>query len=332
MQEVGIVPASKLEQVVHTSDGTITRTGGCNKCDKMPKEEDSSFSGQRSWHQLDKSKADGNGSIGGEHIPDKMSTSQSQLDLEDGSMHNSPPSGTINQVVKGNKKCQHVEIGELTSASARSSQVILGNGAEEKSNEEGHPRKRQKTDVCGIYGGSKQTSSPTGSTDLGIHKATSGPSSRADCQAKGFGRTDFHTYAGNSERYFFPVALHSEEIDINKAAQSIPWRSNCLVDDVVHDKASPNLELALGAETKPLSQVVPGFLVGKEEKKTAQEHCLREGPSSKGEDDDDDSASLSLSLSFPFPFPGEEQKLISMPDPQRQHANTWLLFAGSRDK
>lgn len=319
------MPARKLEQVVHTSDGTIT--------DKMANEEDSSFSGRQSWHQLDKLKSDGNGSLGREHIPDKMRTSQYQLDLEHGSTHNSPPSGTINQVVKGNKKRQHVEIGEMTSASAISSQVIAGNGAEEKSNEEGHPRKRQKTDASGIYGGSKQSSSPTGSTDLGIHKATSGSPSRADCQAKGFDRTDFHTYEGNAERYFFPVALHSEEIDINKVAQSIPWRSNCLEDEGVHEKASPNLELALGAETKPLVQGVPGFLVGKEEKKTAKEHCSREGPSSKGEDDDD-SASLSLSLSFPFPFPfpGEEQRVKSMQDPQRQHANTWLLFAGSRDK
>lgn len=329
--EGGVKPASKLEQVVHTSEGTITRTAGYNKCDQMPKDEDSSLSGRRSWHQLDKSRTDGNGSLGGENVSDKMSTSQCQLDLEYGSMHNSPPSGTINQVVKGNKKRQHVEIGEMTSeaASARSSHVIPGNGAKEKSNEEGHPRKRQKTDVYAIYGGSNETSSPAESPELEFRKATSGFPSRADCESQGFDRTDFHSYEGNTERFFFPVRLHSEEIDINKAAQSIPWRSDSLDDDGVHDKTAPNLELALGAETKPLVQGVPAFLVGKEEKKkTAQEHRSQGGASSKGEDDDE-SASLSLSLSFPFP--GEEQRVRSMPNPQRQHANTWLLFAGSRD-
>ncbi|CAI9755296.1 unnamed protein product [Fraxinus pennsylvanica] len=92
------------------------------------------------------------------------------------------------------------------------------------------------------------------------------------------------------ERYFFPPHSMNGMGFVNK---SMPWKMHPEVEDRLHDKV-PDLELALGAERKALPQGIPPFLVGKLEKKIAEEHHL---DNSKA--DDDALASLSLSLSFP---------------------------------
>ncbi|KAL2518516.1 RING/FYVE/PHD zinc finger superfamily protein [Abeliophyllum distichum] len=96
------------------------------------------------------------------------------------------------------------------------------------------------------------------------------------------------------ERYFFPVDPHRVN-GIGFVNKSIPWKMHTEVEDELHDKV-PDLELALGAERKPLPQSIPPFLVGKVEKKIPEEHHLNKAASRA---DDDASASLSLSLSFP---------------------------------
>ncbi|CAI9785545.1 unnamed protein product [Fraxinus pennsylvanica] len=96
------------------------------------------------------------------------------------------------------------------------------------------------------------------------------------------------------ERYFFPVYPRSVN-GLGFANKSLPWKIHPEVEDGLHDKV-PDLELALGAERKPLPQGIPPFLVGKVEKKVTEEQHLHKAVSKA---DDDASASLSLSLSFP---------------------------------
>ncbi|CAA3027488.1 uncharacterized protein LOC111399148 isoform X3 [Olea europaea subsp. europaea] len=90
------------------------------------------------------------------------------------------------------------------------------------------------------------------------------------------------------ERYLFPVDPHSMN-GLGLVNKSMPWKIHPEDDKV------PDLELALGAERKPLPQGIPPFLVGKVEKKIKEEHHLLKAASKA---DDDASASLSLSLSF----------------------------------
>lgn len=136
-----------------------------------------------------------------------------------------------------------------------------------------------------------------------------------------------------TERRFFPV-------DSRQANNSsMPSWKNLSVgggDEEQLLDGYPNLELALGAETKPQQSkgILPLF-VGLVDGKSDQEKPQDKGVDSKGgdgnDDNDDDSASLSLSLSFPS-FPGSEQPVkqagskSELMRPERHHVNTSLCF------
>ncbi|KAL0452282.1 UNVERIFIED_CONTAM: hypothetical protein Slati_1206300 [Sesamum latifolium] len=133
----------------------------------------------------------------------------------------------------------------------------------------------------------------------------------------------------HAERRFFPIEQPVK--GIQSADGSTPWKMHLLEPDRLNDRA-PNLELALGAEIKPLSLSTRSVLVSKVDQTVNEEH-IREEARSKAEDDV--SASLSLSLSFPFP----ENDLNAKPAPkteqlvsEREHVNTsMLLFGNLRD-
>lgn len=120
----------------------------------------------------------------------------------------------------------------------------------------------------------------------------------------------------NPERRFFPVELQP----------SMPWKTHLSTED---DKA-PNLELALGAETPPLSLGIEPLLISKVDQKVNEERIVEEeAGGSKAEDDV--SASLSLSLSFPFPEKdlnkpaAKTEQLVA----QRKRVNSMQLLFGS---
>ncbi|KAL3837937.1 hypothetical protein ACJIZ3_022528 [Penstemon smallii] len=131
------------------------------------------------------------------------------------------------------------------------------------------------------------------------------------------------------ERRFFPMEqpLKGEQL----VDRSMPWKIPPQ-QERLHDKA-PNLELVLGAETKPLSQSIRPLQVGKSGININEEHIFNEAGIKT---EDDVSASLSLSLSFPFP----ENEQSTKPAPkteqlvsERERPNTsMLLFGGLRDK
>ncbi|XP_022148589.1 uncharacterized protein LOC111017216 isoform X4 [Momordica charantia] len=145
-------------------------------------------------------------------------------------------------------------------------------------------------------------------------------------QKKGGGKTydvnvtpeDFDT----AEKHLFPVDS-SHQIDLTLPAK----------DEDQYRDAVPNLELALGAETKlPKKSMIPFFMGLVDEK-----HNLSES-SEKAIDgeEDDDSTSLTLSLSFPFPDKQQTGKTVSKSEqllPDRRHVNTsLLLFGGLSEK
>lgn len=115
---------------------------------------------------------------------------------------------------------------------------------------------------------------------------------------------------------FFPVKPEPAKV-------SMPWKTHLPDDDRLSDRA-PNLELALGAERKPLS-----LLFTQADHKLHEERILEEA---RKKAEEDVSASLSLSLSFPFP----EKEVDAKPEhiSQRKHVNTSsrLLFGNFREK
>ncbi|KAL4319702.1 hypothetical protein GQ457_18G008460 [Hibiscus cannabinus] len=100
---------------------------------------------------------------------------------------------------------------------------------------------------------------------------------------------------------FFPVDLHHAR-ELQMGNNSEPWKELSIKDENRVQDASPNLELALGAETRPPTPnkgILP-FFVGKADKSGYQDRPP-DKETGKEDEEDDVSASLSLSLSFPFP-------------------------------
>ncbi|PIN23529.1 hypothetical protein CDL12_03777 [Handroanthus impetiginosus] len=100
----------------------------------------------------------------------------------------------------------------------------------------------------------------------------------------------------NAEKHFFPMETRPPT-GVHLADRSMSWGgTHPLEQNQLHER-TPNLELALGAEIKSLTQGNRPLLVGKADNKRNEEHIFREA-GTNGEDDV--SASLSLSLSFSF--------------------------------
>ncbi|PKI38195.1 hypothetical protein CRG98_041448 [Punica granatum] len=108
-----------------------------------------------------------------------------------------------------------------------------------------------------------------------------------------------------AERFLFPVSFQDSK-ELMTGNISIPWKSASSMDNEVRCHGGlpvPDLELALGAETKSPGKGI-SFLVEQSKPSSSD----RAAPEPKENEDDDPSASLSLSLSFPFP--DEERRSI----------------------
>ncbi|XVF30541.1 hypothetical protein REPUB_Repub16aG0066900 [Reevesia pubescens] len=133
---------------------------------------------------------------------------------------------------------------------------------------------------------------------------------------------------GSSERFFFPVDSHRAR-ELRFGNSSKPWKELYVKDeDRVHD-ACPNLELALGAETRSPNKGILPFFIETVDKNDNQDRSLDKVT---GKQEDDVSASLSLSLSFPFPEKEQNVKSVSKTEqllPERHPVNTSLLLFGA---
>ncbi|XP_022746961.1 uncharacterized protein LOC111296775 isoform X4 [Durio zibethinus] len=133
---------------------------------------------------------------------------------------------------------------------------------------------------------------------------------------------------GSSEMFFFPVDSHrAGEFRLEDNSKSLK-ELYVKDEDRVHD-ASPNLELALGAETRTPNKKILPFFVGMVDKN--DNHDRAQNKVTGKQEEDDVSASLSLSLSFPFPEKERNVKSVSQKEqllPERHSLNTSLLLFG----
>ncbi|GMI65649.1 hypothetical protein HRI_000234200 [Hibiscus trionum] len=210
----------------------------------------------------------------------------------------------------------------VSEVSAVTSQAMPWSEGTGVSIDRGNDNKKLKTGFSGIYQYSSARDQVVFSDSLASNRHNPGSGSlveekRCDipCEKKIFPED-----LGSSKRFFFPVDSH------HAGENSKPWKELSVKDEYrVHD-VSPNLELALGAETKPPNKGTLPFFVGAIDKSDNQ-NKLQNKVTQKPEDDDV-SASLSLSLSFPFPEMEQEQQL-----PERHPVNTsLLLFRGFPEK
>lgn len=173
---------------------------------------------------------------------------------------------------------------------------------------------------CGTYSGRNSLcdSTPTEGNDLGPCSLVEEKRCVEACDEKVIPED-----LGATERFLFPVDSRHAKGD-NYASRSSLSTGN---EDRLHD-GFPNLELALGAETKPQSRGILPFFVGLVDKKNNQDKAPEKVMDDK---EDDVSASLSLSLSFPFPEKEQPVKSVSKSEqlrPERRHVNTSLLLFG----
>ncbi|MBA0608629.1 hypothetical protein Godav_020822, partial [Gossypium davidsonii] len=204
--------------------------------------------------------------------------------------------------------------------STESSQRMPWSEVRRVSTDRGSDNKKLKTGFTGIYeyNGARDEGTFSDSTALDRHGLGSGSCVKERCniacEEKGVPKD-----MGSGER-FFPIGSdRAREIRME-------WREELLVKD--EDRAgdaSPNLELALGAEMRPPNKGILPFFVGTADKSENLDKVTVK------EEADDVSASLSLSLSFPFPETEGNAKSVSKTEqflPESHGVNTSLLLFG----
>ncbi|KAG4154382.1 hypothetical protein ERO13_D03G054500v2 [Gossypium hirsutum] len=204
--------------------------------------------------------------------------------------------------------------------STESSQRMPWSEVRRVSTDRGSDDKKLKTGFTGIYeyNGARDEGTFSDNTALDRHGLGSGSCVKERCniacEEKGVPKD-----MGSGER-FFPIGSdRAREIRME-------WREELLVKD--EDRAgdaSPNLELALGAEMRPPNKGILPFFVGTADKSENLDKVTGK------EEADDVSASLSLSLSFPFPETEGNAKTVSKTEqflPESHGVNTSLLLFG----
>ncbi|XP_030501256.2 ASI1-immunoprecipitated protein 2 isoform X2 [Cannabis sativa] len=234
------------------------------------------------------------------------------------------------------RKRPHIDLSEAPQASNVTSQNSTPwNGVNNLLLDEEIFVKRRKTVPTDVYGcGSHSCSRDS----LGSNRKNSSPYLSTTEEKRCVEACDEKVIPedlGTTERRFFPV-------DSRQGNSSAGWKNMVLGGN---DDGFPNLELALGAETKPplQSNKAMPFFVGLVDKKNKQEKPPPDKPIEVKEEDD--SSSLKLSLSFPFPdkeeaVPVKAVAKSEQPGDNRHHHNnhpppvntSLLLFGGFPEK
>uniref|UniRef100_A0A2P2M0K8 Zinc finger PHD-type domain-containing protein n=1 Tax=Rhizophora mucronata TaxID=61149 RepID=A0A2P2M0K8_RHIMU len=186
--------------------------------------------------------------------------------------------------------------------------------------------KKPKTDSSGQYGCSNmRVKFPLGDT-FAPQLATLGSSSLVE-RSRGKASVDKVNSEGigTTEKSFFPVDSNCAK-DFWVGNKSMAWKEPSSKDEDCSHDGAPNLELALGAETKSSSRGNLPFFVRMVEKN----HDWNKPLDKVAEEVEEDGVSASLSLSLSFPFPDKEQtaKPVSKTEllPERHRVNTSLLL------
>lgn len=310
LQEGGVGSDDKREPESNVCVESAVRVYGFNESQQMPINCNAHLSRQHSSSSTTACEIGSVSNIGEGNLLDKMSSGKYEASLKDRLEHEPPP-GTGNQMVTD--RCTKV-------VSDGTNQVKPGMAGEDIAVEEVSTRETEKTTDCYRHHGANLNSCSEGSSSQICGVASSSPLTNG-----GGGAIDGNDIS--AERYFFPVDPLPEE-DVGLVRKLMTSNMSAPTENRFQD-TSPNLELALGAETKTLLQGAPTFLVGKEDQKIIRNLCAPEA-ATRGEDDDV-SAALSLSLSFPFPDEEPTGKSLSKSEqllPEPGHVNTSLLLFG----
>ncbi|KAJ7949919.1 putative RING/FYVE/PHD zinc finger protein [Quillaja saponaria] len=285
------------------------------------------------------------GSASKEKFSDKMNSNEDQLrpkrelDLGVGHVvtgvdsHRDLSMEKVNSWQRKNKKRPHIDLSEtVTLASAPTCQRMFWNDILADGEE---ASKKLKTGFSGISrcSSSRGVDSFSDSfaslgNDLGSCSSVEDKQLDEVCHEK-----IIHEDLGTKERYFFPVNSHNlNDSQLGHSSMSLKGLSP-EYEEQGHD-VFPNLELALGAERKPVNKGMLPFFVGVVNEKFDQD----KHPDSITNEREEGgvAASLSLSLSFPSSDNGQHVKPVSKLEqllPKRHRANSSVpLFGGFADK
>ncbi|TKY67896.1 hypothetical protein E2542_SST10792 [Spatholobus suberectus] len=239
----------------------------------------------------------------------------------------------FNYQLPNDKKVQHIDLSDtVVEASAVSCQKMPWNEVNGKLEGRESFSKKLQTGFGGIYGrydsgarGSFNGSFASLGNDLGSCSSVEDKGCKEACDEK-----IIHEDFGTKERTFFPVDTR------NKNDSGMVLNSESLNGPREYVEqfqvGIPNLELALGGETKPSHKGMLPFFVGAVDKKNNQEKT----PDILTDEREDESVAASLSLSLSFPSSNKEHiKPVSKaePSPDGHNVNTsFLLFGRFTDK
>lgn len=229
----------------------------------------------------------------------------------------------VNCQLPNDKKVQHMDLSDtVVEASAVSCQKMPWSKVNGKL-EDTESSSKLQTGFCGIYGGysSEAREAFNGSfashvNDFGSRPSVEDKGCKEICDEK-----IIHEDPGTIERTFFPADTHKKN------------DSRLVLNSMSHEYGDkfqvgvPNLELALGGETKQSQKGMLPFFAGAVDKKNNQEKT----PDLLEVEKEDDTVAASLSLSLSFPSSNKEHikpasKAEHLPD--GNHMNTPLLLFG----
>ncbi|KAK8570874.1 hypothetical protein V6N13_103273 [Hibiscus sabdariffa] len=239
-----------------------------------------------------------------------------------------------------NRKRPYIDLTEpVSEVSTTASQEMPWGEAARVSVDRGNDNKKPKMVFSGIYQYSSARDQVPFSDSLASNRHNPGSGSSVEekrcddvCEERIIPED-----LGNNERFFFPVdSCCAGEFQLGD--NSKPWKQPSVKDEYrVHD-VSPNLELALGAETRSPNTGILPFFVGAIDKNDNQNKPHDKVTRKQEEEDVSAPLSLSLSLSLSFPFSEKERNARPVPKteqqmPERHPVNTsLLLFRGFPEK
>ncbi|XP_017622855.1 uncharacterized protein LOC108466963 isoform X1 [Gossypium arboreum] len=256
------------------------------------------------------------GKIDGEYVKTRVSRDDGYADV------NTYSKRDVSSWQLNHRKRPYLDFTEaVPEISTESSQRMPWSEVRRVSIDRGSDNKKLKTGFTGIYkyNGARDEGTFSDSTASDRHGLGSGSCVKERrcniaCEEKGVPKD-----MGSGERFFPMGSDRVREIRMD-------WREELLVKDENRaGDASPNLELALGAEMRPPNKGILPFFVGTADKSENLDKVTGK------EEADDVSASLSLSLSFPFPETEGNVKSVSKTEqllPESHGVNTSLLLFG----
>lgn len=274
--------------------------------------------------------SDVGGSVGEEKIVNTMYSDRVEVKVERDLNEDNINMETESSAERGLRKRPYLDLSETTPWSSSSPGLRMPWNKIDSTLVDGESiSKKLKTGFSGLYGGSGSNDSfASQACDLGSSSSVEEKS----CDKASDEKVILEDM-GTTERYFFPVDSHRVK-DFQLGGNSIPLPGYSSNNEDRFCDGVPNLELALGAETKSPNKGILPFLVGMAEKN----NNLNKPPDKITDKEEEDGVSASLSLSLSFPFPDKEQtvKPVSRAEqllPDRHHVNTSLfLFRGFSDK